>query len=81
MGGQCVFNPAPSEWPPHMPKSRLAKTNVGKFQKKKDEVVAQHIPVAANEMHAHQADLGPDTEREATHDQATLQFLDQLLAG
>jgi len=52
-----------------------------KFQKKKDEVVAQHTPVAANEMHAHQADSGPDPEREATHDQATLQFLDQLLAG
>jgi len=52
-----------------------------KFQKKKDEVVAQHTPVAANEMHAHQADLEPDLEREAAHDQATLQFLDQLLAG
>jgi hypothetical protein len=52
-----------------------------KFQKKKDEVVAQHTPVAANERHAHQADSGPDPEREAAHDQATLQFLDQLLAG
>ena len=32
-------------------------------------------------MHAHQADSGPNPEREAAHDQATLQFLDQLLAG
>ena len=52
-----------------------------KFQKKKDEVVAQHTPVAANKMHANQADSEPDPEREAAHDQATLQFLDQLLAG
>ena len=79
MGGQCVFNPAPSEWPRHMPKSHLAKTNLEKF--KKDEVVEQHTPVAPNEMHAHQANLGPNPEREAAHDQATLQFLDQLLAG
>jgi len=81
MGGWCVFNLAPSEWSQHMPKSRLAKTNVGKIPKEEDKVVEQHTPVAPNEMHAHQADSGPNPAREAAHDQATLQFLDQLLAG
>ena len=52
-----------------------------KFQKKKDEVVEQPTPVAPNEMPAHRADSVSDPEMETTNDQATLRFLDQVLAG
>ncbi len=64
-----------------MRKSLLAKTNVRKFPKKKDEIVEQPTPIALNEMPAHRADLVPDLKMETANDQAALQFLDQVLAG
>src|SRR6266511_89753 len=81
VGGQCVFNLASSEWPQHMRKSLLAKQMLEKFQKKKDELVGQPTPVAPNEMHANRANSVPDPGMETTNNQATLQFLDQVLAG